>query len=239
MVTKGRFGVGRCCCDKVAPPPLVLVGAWGNWEPGGAQFGLGVGTPIPSNIPCSFGRFAANNNDTNVARVSGFLRFTGVNIPQGSTILSATLTIDEIAHNNLNLVDADSYGLGTPGTSGSARCDIYCEDNDSATSLTTAPQADALPRTTASILGYDHSYGEYNAGDAVTLPSLVALVQEVVNRPTWAADSIQFLFDEDGTSSFNNTGGGNSYGILATVNDSTPGPPTAVYESPTLTVQFS
>ena len=230
-----RMSVARCCCDT--PGPIILTSVWGNWEPGGINFGLGVGTPVPANIPCSFGRFANNSNSTTVFR---YLRFLGATIPQGSTITSATINVNAIAHNNLNLVDADSYGLGTGGTSGNARCDIFCEDNDNATTLTTAAQADALPRTTATVGTYSHAYGQYNAGNTVTLPSVTALVQEVVNRPGWVSNnSIQFLFDEDGTSSFNNTGGGNSYGILATVNDSIPGPPSAAYLSPTLTVSFT
>ena len=102
------------------------------------------------------------------ALYGSFLRFTGLSIPRGSTIVSATLqvTADEI---NTNPVTAS----------------IACEAADSATAPANA-QGWTRPRTTART-SWTFAFSSMGSTAKYTTPDFGPSVQEVVNRPGWAS----------------------------------------------------
>ncbi|MDP3640809.1 MAG: LamG-like jellyroll fold domain-containing protein [Nanoarchaeota archaeon] len=102
------------------------------------------------------------------------MRFTNVNIPQGATIRSAYVqfTVDEMGSDTTNLV-------------------FYGEDIDNANIFSTATQnITKRTKTNASIAW--NSVPAWNtigaAGDDQKTPNLAAIIQEIVNRPGWAAN---------------------------------------------------
>lgn len=225
------------CCFCTGDSSLVVTGGdIGNWEVGGSDF-PSFDIILGSAPPTAFGLHAQTTSGP-VDRVSGFIRFNNVTIPNAATISSAKIVINEINHPLGE--DAFVTPLGSMyAGGGTASCDIYCEDADDGTLPTTAAQADGLIRTTASVTGYAHDRGEYTAGDYVEITGLASLVQEVVNRAGWSSGNyLTFLFDEDGNSD-SNASGTHQWGILATACDSAAGPPVSLYEMPELHVIYS
>lgn len=123
--------------------------------------------------------------------VNQALRFTGVTIPQGATIDSATLTV----YTNANMAGA--------GVTDEVR--VYGEDVDNAAQLSGA--ADALSRlstnkTTAFVDWYVWETGGPLVGidQPSVSPDISTIVQEIVNRVGWVSgNSMQFFVDDLGT----------------------------------------
>ena len=102
------------------------------------------------------------------------IRFLGVNIPQGATITSATVqfTTDEDIH------------------TGTTNLIFYAEAVDSATTFTTGSgNISNRPKTVASVSWNSIPVWDLlgEAGPNQKTPSLVSIIQEVVNRPGWNA----------------------------------------------------
>ena len=94
-------------------------------------------------------------------------RFTGVTVPKGSTINSATLALNF-----------------TSGSYDDPNFDIYCEDVDDGTALTTTTN-DISNRTltTAKV-----TWNASSVGTGIkTTPSFASSVQEVIDRDGWAS----------------------------------------------------
>ena len=190
---KPRMSVARCCCDGQPPqPPVVLplLAGSGQWEPGGTEINWIIENTLSV---AAWGTWSG----VGFRRVSGYIRTTtagGAQIPQGANIQLAEL----IAEVCLNTASA---GFST-ASSGTAACDISGEDNDTATVITTAAQADALPRTLATVANYEHDLGQFNNNELRI--DVTSLVQQMVDRPGWALTSqLQFLMDENGNSTSN------------------------------------
>ncbi len=125
---------------------------------------------------------ASGMGDTTGSGVTGrglFVRFSSVPIPQGATIQSAIITS----------LSADSQS-GTV-----VRLVIEAENADDPSAIVDDTNWHALARTVASV--------SWNPG-ATTLdaefdtPSLVSIVQELVDRPGWASgQAMQFLLHDD------------------------------------------
>ncbi|MCP5013773.1 MAG: hypothetical protein GY938_00650, partial [Ketobacter sp.] len=105
------------------------------------------------------------NSSANFRWNSG-VSFPSVTIPQGATIDVAYLTI---VPNSTSVDDAD--------------CTIYCEDVDDADDYSTTADVTDRTLTTANVSWVAGSLG----ASAVNTPSLVTIVQEVVDRGSWAS----------------------------------------------------
>lgn len=101
------------------------------------------------------------------------LRYTGVDIPQGATIISATLVLK-------------SFALG--GGTGTNWGNIYGDNVDDAAAWSNSSRPDQIAKTTASIpLNYS------TVDDAILNQDVSAIVQEIVNRPGWTSgNAIRF-----------------------------------------------
>lgn len=119
--------------------------------------------------------------------VTQALRFTGVTIPQGATIDSATLTV----YSNANM----------GGATANDKVRVHGEDVDNASQI--AGAADALARyanlTTANVDWYVWQANGPLAGadQPVESPDVKAVVQEIVNRASWASGNAMLFFIED------------------------------------------
>lgn len=112
-----------------------------------------------------------------------FMRFVNVTIPPGATITAAYLTV--------NMVSGDTGTLHN----------IYAEDADNPTAVSSAANGNSRVRTTA-FTAWDNPRG---AGTGVmNSPDIASVIQEIVDRAGWASgNAIQILFDDDGTSAGN------------------------------------
>ncbi len=99
---------------------------------------------------------------------SVWLRFPAVTIPAGSVIHSATITFKAAASNSAN----------------SAVFDVYFNDENDAVAPTTASSAKGKTKTDATV---NWNLGKWTSGQLYSSPDLKALIQEVVDRPGWAA----------------------------------------------------
>lgn len=191
-----------CCCGGNTGF-VSGFGTYGHWEPSGTTFNNRY---LDSSARPLIG-FGVDHNPFfpfDQKRLSSYVRWTNVTIPNGATIVSAKMTIDTLFSNS-------AFGH----SSGSANCDIAGEDADDATTLTSASQADGLTRSSATV-AYSHSIGDHTSGDAIESPSITSIVQEIVNRTGWSSgNALQVLFDEDGTSSSAGDGSEFGYGVLA------------------------
>jgi len=100
-----------------------------------------------------------------------FIRFPGVVIPQGVTITSAHIDFSGINYAAIGDLYTD--------------IDIYFEDSDDAIAPTSGAEFDVLTLTTATVVWSDPS-GE-KTFEIKTTPSLVAIVQEIVDRVGWVS----------------------------------------------------
>ena len=97
----------------------------------------------------------------------GGLRFTNLTIPQGSTINTATLTVTV-----------------SSGTFDDPNLTIRANDIDDATTFTTtASDISGRTTTTAATTWAASSIGV----GAKTSPSIVTIIQEIIDRPGWAS----------------------------------------------------
>jgi hypothetical protein len=102
---------------------------------------------------------------------NGAVRFTGVAVPQGATITSATLTMTEETR----------YNTGAKST-----CRGEAADNPPAWSSSSLPSA--MTPTTASANAVD-------SGGATTVITVTTIVQELVNRAGWVSgNAMRFAF---------------------------------------------
>ncbi len=112
------------------------------------------------------------------------LRFAGVGIPKGATILSASLlfTVDELG-------------------SGASSLSIHGEASDDAAPYGGSGSVSTRPTTTASVAWSPPDWSVVGAaGPEQRTPDLAAVVQEIVARPGWAANqALGFVVTGSGT----------------------------------------
>lgn len=114
--------------------------------------------------------------------VDSFARYTNVTIPGGATIQSAYITA------NQNLATHDGAGVKT---------NIYLEDADTAVAPTSRAEHAADVRTTAFTAWDDDEWAVDTDKDS---PDIASVVQEVVDRGSWASgNAMMILWDDDGS----------------------------------------
>ncbi len=143
----------------------------------GASLDDGWSNPVPSFIDTattmSVGIFSSQPR-------SIWSRFASVGIDQGTTI--------DIAH-----ITVEASGTGNDGAG--TRTNIFFEDEDNAVSPTTQPEHAADVRTTA-FTAWDNENFVINV--PTNSPSIVSVVQEVVNRVGWLSNNaMMLLWDND------------------------------------------
>lgn len=113
------------------------------------------------------------------------LRFQ-LNVPQGATISAATIQVK----------CSQTYG------GKNINADVYAHDADNSSQITDyAGWNTAHGTLTAETVAWDIANPALNT--TYTSPSLVAIVQEIVDRGSWVADNyIQFFIDNDDTSNY-------------------------------------
>ena len=109
------------------------------------------------------------------------LKFDGITINQGATIKDAYIEL---------------YSIGTP-INRYPNCKIYCDDTDNAVDFSEIGVLDICGRT------YTESYTRWNTTvdylKWVQTPSLVNIIQEIVDRNNWTSgNSIAFLIITEG-----------------------------------------
>ena len=151
--------------EMKVPPPQVLVerpissgtndadqASWGTVNRTNGDIELGTGA---FNLPVTAG-----------------LRFTGVQIPKGATIVDANVqfTADETGNRTTNLT-------------------VRAERADNSAAITTSAfNISNRPRTSASVAWAPPAWQTVGAaGPGQLTPNLASVVQEVINRPGWAA----------------------------------------------------
>lgn len=113
---------------------------------------------------------------------NGWMRFTNITIPQGSTIASATLTLR---------TTSDTFGSGNATTTLRG----VDEDDHVAPTSTATWQADHAIHTTASV---NWSFTLVGAGSTLTSPNIASIIQEIVDRPGWTSgNDIGIHWDEN------------------------------------------
>jgi hypothetical protein len=142
------------------------------------MFLTGLSSESPAN-PQVVGSHGSND-----AAAAGF-RFTGVTIPQGTTITSAVLTL------------TPSATYSSPGV---IAINIGCQAADNPTTFTSSPgnlNTTARPRTTA--FTGPTSIKSVTAGTAINF-TITSAVQEVINRAGFASgNAIVVIADNNGT----------------------------------------
>ena len=112
------------------------------------------------------------------------LRFRNVTVPQGATITVAYITLRESASQTGTVV----------------RLKIIGNDADNAVSPTSTAEFDALVETTAQV-DWDNLAAQTEFALKNT-DSIVAIVQEIVDRGSWASgNAMQFMINNDGSDS--------------------------------------
>ncbi len=140
-----------------------------------------------SNDGYSFtGTFNNTDNFVNIGHTSGdvsvnaFARFQSVTIPQGAIIDVAYLTVIPFASNGAGVLS-----------------NLYFNDIDDAVAPTTVAEHVALTRTTA-FVAIDGV--QYVTPTATQTPSIITIIQEVVNRNGWSSgNDMLMLWDDDGS----------------------------------------
>ncbi|MDH4119360.1 MAG: hypothetical protein OEW30_18410, partial [Acidimicrobiia bacterium] len=163
------------------------------------------------------GSITTNSSDLEMVADAGGaqtvgMRFAGLNIPQGATVLQADIqfTVDE-----------------TPSQATSLT--IAAEDVDDATTfVNTANGISSRPRTGATIVWNPPGWPVVGAsGPAQATPNLAALVQEVVDRPGWASgNAMAFIVTGSGERVAESYNGDPSAAPLLRITYSTTTPPT-------------
>lgn len=111
------------------------------------------------------------------------MRFLNMNIPQGSTILTAFIT----------LVCAQDWSGVTMLTN------LALEDADNATQI--ADEADFNGRSLTAVVAWD-SIPAWSAGTSYVTPSLVTPFQTVISRVGWSANNaVNVFWKDDGSTS--------------------------------------
>jgi len=116
------------------------------------------------------------------------LRFTGVNIPAGSTITSASIefTADETDSSTVTL---DIWGEDVDDASTFTGCTNECGDISGRTKTSSQVTWSNIP-----------SWNNGEQGPDTTTPDLSAIIQEVIDRPGWSnGNNIVFIIEGSGT----------------------------------------
>lgn len=151
-----------------------------------------ISTPVQASTDDGYGNgtsgvfpFSNNQSEIGVGQVSGsfhsWIVFPAA-IPQGATILSAYIALDR--------------EYGNDGVSAI----ISAVDEDDSAPPTTAGQwdADHANHTTATVSWNFAGVDGQNTTSPQNTPSLVSIVQEIVNRPGWSSGNrIQFHIDDN------------------------------------------
>lgn len=128
-----------------------------------------------------------DSNDLDIFRSSSGshvgVRFT-VNIPQGATINSAVL----------RFTARDNQTSGTPSGT------IYADDSDDAAAFTSSDDDISGRTATTAQVTWD-SVGSWISGERYDTPDISSVVQEVVNRGSWASGNSMVLIVETVTGS--------------------------------------
>lgn len=122
----------------------------------------------------------------NVGGQAGYhswLRFTGVNIAQGTTITTALLKL-----NNNNA------GNGSSGSAGKIK--VHCEAADNSTMPADASAADGRTLTTGTALTPSYTTGIYSL-------DITSEVQAVIDRAGWVSGNALSVFAKDDASATN------------------------------------
>ncbi len=115
---------------------------------------------------------------------NNWTRFTGITIISGATITVAYLTY--------------TGGSSLPGTGNTVYSDIWANDTGTPVAPTTASEYWALVKTTATA-AWD-SIANWSTGTQYNTPSLVALVQELVDSYSYSNAAMQFMHWDGGSS---------------------------------------
>lgn len=148
---------------------------------------------------------------------NGF-RFTGVTIPQGATITSATL---------------DLYSAGT-ATCTTALAKFHCEAVDNSTTWVTSTHPPGTASLTTAFTTKSFTVSAWTAtGFGIDTVDVTTAVQEVINRVGWSSGNALSVIGHDNGSTNNNYIGNSTYDSNATrgaklaIVYSTTTPPTA------------
>lgn len=110
-----------------------------------------------------------------------FIRFPSITIPQGSTITSAFVKLTPIYND-----------------SGEANVNVYFNNIDNAVAPTSGVEVDALALTSNVI---NWIPGDWIDGVQEDSPSLVSVIQEVINRGGWSeGNALQIIVKDNGSS---------------------------------------
>jgi|GEM_PF-6896766 len=142
----------------------------------------------------------------------GWMLFTGVTVPQGATINSAILELN-------------NSGAGNGSTPGPVPIRIHCEDADNPTMPTSASDANNRALTSPVDLSVAYTTGVYNL-------NITAAVQAVVNRAGFAAGNAIGVFMRSRATSTNQYIITSQYEISApklVIDYTAGGPPLAVF----------
>ena len=135
-----------------------------------------TGTFISNSIALIIGNYSAKSQTL-------FARFPSVNIPQGSTIDSAFVKLTAYGTNSDTIIDVN----------------IYFNDIDNAIAPTDETEADALALTTNLS---NWIPGGWTDGVQYDSPSLVSVLQEVIDRGGWSSgNALQVVIKDNGSSS--------------------------------------
>jgi len=138
--------------------------------------------PFIGNVINSLFGYPMGGSYGQIYYYNSYFRIYGIDIPQGSTIKSATLTIVCSAEEPLSL------------TGFNMNCS--CADYDNAPSFTTVAIFKGLARTVT--VNWTVANGvEWIVGDRYTTPDLAACFQQIVNRPGWVSgNSVLICMDQ-------------------------------------------
>lgn len=114
----------------------------------------------------------------------GWFLFTNTGIPRGATILSAALELTASSDKNATTVNLS----------------LVAADEDNPSRPTNVADAEGRPRTTASVDW--NGVGAWTNNEVYTSPSIVTVIQELVDRSAFSEDNI-LMFVEDNSSTAN------------------------------------
>lgn len=139
----------------------------------------------------SVNRFFSSFSTTTAALIAGndgnpgldaAFRWVGVNIPQGSTINNAFITF----------IPFNASQPGSPVTT------IRGADEDNSARITSFADFDGRARTAASVA---FSPGAWTPGVPVNSPDITTVIQEIVDRPSFAESALQLFWADDSSPS--------------------------------------
>jgi len=118
-------------------------------------------------------------------RFNGYARFTNVTIPNGAIIRLAYLILTAAETRSANTVNAT----------------LCAVDADDAAAPTNYAEAEGAARTAATVAW--NAIPAWTNGNIYQSPSLVSVIQEIVDRPGWASGNALVIYAEDNGSTAN------------------------------------